>query len=140
MSIPETSIPEIYFLTSRAQHKLTRESVRPDIKLRQLVCHANLVDHLLGELAERRRRQSVITQQHLLRTTEDLIADDETSDDSLSDSDSSEEYEIDTAYTYKPFETMIKEVDEDEDDDLMLSRSPPPMYSLHGAGKPVILS
>ncbi|KAG5370277.1 hypothetical protein CJU90_1632 [Yarrowia sp. C11] len=111
-AVNQTSIPEIYYLTSRAQMKLTKESVRPDLQLRQLVCHANLVDNLLGELSTRRRNQTMVKLADdvydSVAVTSSASSSDADEDDSegLSDSssDDDEEYMKQPNYTYHPYQ------------------------------------
>lgn len=102
-TVNQTSIPEIYYLTSRAQMKLTRESVRPDLKLRHLVCHANLVDNLLGELSVRRRNQTMVKIADDGYDSVAISSESSSDEDDLSDSSSDEddvEYMKQPNYTY----------------------------------------
>lgn len=143
-SVNQTSIPEIYYLTSRAQMKLTRESVRPDLKLRHLVCHANLVDNLLGELSTRRRNQTMVKLSSELTSedTYDAVAmssssDEDDDDDSadMSDSSSDEddaEYMKQPNYTYDPYqqtEILFEDASNEYNE-----FNPPPLYSVINQG------
>ncbi|AOW00509.1 hypothetical protein LXG23DRAFT_52693 [Yarrowia lipolytica] len=58
-TVPETSTADIYFMSSRARNKLARESYKPELNLRKLVAHANLMDSLYDELEYRRSRYQV---------------------------------------------------------------------------------
>ncbi|KAG5356451.1 hypothetical protein CJU89_6208 [Yarrowia sp. B02] len=58
-TVPETSTADIYFMSSRARNKLAKESYRPELNLRKLVAHANLMDSLYDELEYRRSRYQV---------------------------------------------------------------------------------
>lgn len=119
--------------------KLTKESVRPDLKLRQLVCHANLVDNLLGELSARRQKQTMVK---LSEDAYDSVAvsssdDDEDDDDDspdLSDSSSDEddaEYMKQPNYTYHPYQQeMLFEDASSEYNEF----NPPPLYSVINTG------
>ncbi|KAG5360536.1 hypothetical protein CJU89_3609 [Yarrowia sp. B02] len=118
-SIASASMAETYFLASKARHKLTKEASRPDLHLRQLVSHANLVDLLMDELAERRAKTKV---NHTLTPT---ISSDEvtqaintTPSHIMEEDESDNEYEqVSTPnYTYQAYES-IEEVDDDEDDE-----------------------
>lgn len=58
-TVPETSTADIYFMSSRARNKLAKESYKPELNLRKLVAHANLMDSLYDELEYRRGRYQV---------------------------------------------------------------------------------
>lgn len=77
-TVPETSTADIYFMSSRARNKLARESYKPELNLRKLVAHANLMDSLYDELEYRRAKYHVtstseqtshVTQKHVTQTT-----------------------------------------------------------------------
>lgn len=131
--------------------KLTRESVRPDLKLRHLVCHANLVDNLLGELSTRRRNQTMVKLAQDLPIAEDVYdgvtydgvstsssSSDEDDDDEdsgdMSDSSSDEddaEYMKQPNYTYHPYQQEIMFEDASQEYNEF---NPPPMYSVINTG------
>ncbi|KAG5354873.1 hypothetical protein CJU89_6674 [Yarrowia sp. B02] len=133
-AVNQTSIPEIYYLTSRAQMKLTKESVRPDLKLRHLVCHANLVDNLLGELSARRRRQTLVKISDDAYDAVAVSSDEEDDESSMSDSSSDDddaEYMKQPNYTYHPYQQeMLFEDASSEFNEL----NPPPLYSVINTG------
>lgn len=124
-SIASASMAETYFLASKARHKLTKEASRPDLHLRQLVSHANLVDLLMDELAERRAKGKV---NHSAPQNKNIVSSDEltqainmsssTPSHIMEEDESDNEYEqVSTPnYTYQAYES-IEEVDDDEDDE-----------------------
>lgn len=107
---------ETYFLASKARHKLTKEASRPDLHLRQLVSHANLVDLLMDELAERRAKGKV--QHNVVSSDEVTQAINNTPSHIMEEDESDTEYEqVSTPnYTYQAYES-IEEVDDDEDEE-----------------------
>lgn len=118
---------ETYFLASKARHKLTKEASRPDLHLRQLVSHANLVDLLMDELAERRSKGKV--QFQAAPVAEDVSAAiashtanthiEDMSDDSEELSEDDDEYEqvsTGSQHSFQAYES-IEEVDEEDDDE-----------------------
>ncbi|KAG5368496.1 hypothetical protein CJU90_0700 [Yarrowia sp. C11] len=121
-SISSASMAETYFLASKARHKLTKEASRPDLHLRQLVSHANLVDLLMDELADRRAKGKV--QQHNQnvvsseQVTQAINNAPQVPSHIMEEDESDYEYEqVSTPnYTYQAYES-IEEVDDDEEDD-----------------------
>lgn len=69
-TVPETSTADIYFMSSRARNKLAKESYKPELNLRKLVAHANLMDSLYDELEYRRGRYQQFEPTPVKQTTQ----------------------------------------------------------------------
>ncbi|ODQ65846.1 hypothetical protein NADFUDRAFT_41835 [Nadsonia fulvescens var. elongata DSM 6958] len=52
------SVSEAYDLSIKARLKLSQEALKPDLNLRHLVCHANLLDKLLMAITAKAKKQT----------------------------------------------------------------------------------
>jgi hypothetical protein len=130
------SITQTYFLAHSARGKLSKEASRADHDLRLLVGHANMLDHLMIDLANAEQEQerwfnkSVSgasepeEPEHVETIVEEPEADWEAEDADTSDDDSTYDEE-ETAATITSTEVDADmEVDDETDSELALTRTP----------------
>lgn len=131
------SITQTYFLAHSARGKLSKEASRADHDLRLLVGHANMLDHLMIDLANAEQEQerwftkSVSgasepeEQQHVETIVEEPEADWEAEDADDSDNDSTyEEEEEASAVIISTEVDADMEIDDETDGELALTRTP----------------
>jgi len=133
------SITQTYFLAHSARGKLSKEASRADHDLRLLVGHANMLDHLMIDLANAEQEQerwfnkSVSgasepeeeQAEHVETIVEEPEADWEAEDAETSDDDSTYDEEESSAVITSTEVDSDMEVDEDEtDSELALTRTP----------------
>ncbi|KAI5465102.1 hypothetical protein BGZ63DRAFT_379337 [Mariannaea sp. PMI_226] len=82
----------LYTLVQVAQAKITNEAARPEPNLRQLICHAHLIESLMRELSATQPESNNILCQNKAEGEE--IANSDSDSDSSSDSDSDLEVDI----------------------------------------------
>jgi hypothetical protein len=121
------SLTQTYYVASTARGKLGREASRADHNLRRLVGHANLLDNLMMELQEAEREQEAWFNQSLRTASKpeepkhvmwlDQIAENDEDSDSESESDDEE-------YTVSYNEVDDAEFDDEDNQELSLTRSP----------------
>ncbi|KAI5459502.1 hypothetical protein BGZ63DRAFT_391157 [Mariannaea sp. PMI_226] len=93
----------LYTLVQVAQAKITNEAARPEPNLRQLICHAHLIESLMRELSATQPESNNILCQNKAEGEE--IANSDSDSDSSSDSDS--DLEVDIFYV-RPFLKFVK--------------------------------
>jgi hypothetical protein len=132
------SITQTYFLAHSARGKLSREASRADHDLRLLVGHANMLDHLMIDLANAEQEQerwfnksvsgaseAEEPAQDIKTIVEEPEADWEAEDAETSDDDSTydEEEETSAVITSTEVDSDMEE-DDEQDSELTLTRTP----------------
>jgi hypothetical protein len=142
------SITQTYFLAHSARGKLLREAARPNLDLRLLVGHANLLDSLMLDLTnteqeQERRFNNIVSgseeeEQEGPTQLETVVEEPEHKWEAQDTASSDKELEDETEQGLKPKFSAVKidsdiEDDEEENNDLTLVRTalrhPPPKLS-----------
>jgi len=125
------SITQTYFLAHSARGKLSKEAARPDHDLRLLVGHANMLDHLMIDLANAEQEQerwfnktvsgaTDSEEEPTEQWTETIIEEPETdwtAEDAESSDDESDYDEEETKEQANAVITTTTELDSDFEDD-----------------------
>jgi hypothetical protein len=131
------SITQTYFLAHSARGKLSKEASRADHDLRLLVGHANMLDHLMIDLANAEQEQErwfnksvsgASEAEEPAQNTETIVeepeADWEAEDAETSDDDSTyDEEETSAVITSTEVDSDMEE-DDEQDSELTLTRTP----------------
>jgi hypothetical protein len=132
------SITQTYFLAHSARGKLLREAARPDLDLRLLVGHANMLDSLMLDLTnaeqeQERRFNNIVSgseekEQEGPAQIETVVEEPEYDWEAQDTASSDEESEDETEQRPKPKFSAVEidsdmEDDDEENDDLTLVRT-----------------
>jgi hypothetical protein len=131
------SITQTYFLAHSARGKLSKEASRADHDLRLLVGHANMLDHLMIDLANAEQEQerwfnksvsgaseAEEPAQNIETIVEEPEADWEAEDAETSDDDSTYDEEDTSAVITSTEVDSDMEEDDEQDSELTLTRTP----------------